>query len=1198
MTDIATLEVELDLDSGQFNAKLTKAGASIKKFGSTVDKQSESLVTMKRQMDGVGDALVKLHKLAMGFAGFEIIKSGVKDLIDAQKSLQQIQYGLKGALGTAAEAANAYSYISKESQKLGLNLQVTATEFTKVTAAATAMNVPMSQQKKLFDALARAQTVMHLSTDQVKYSTMALAQMFGKGKIQAEELRRQIGEQIPGVVPRFQNAVMQMVKGTDLAGKSFDQLLKAGALTTDKFLPALIQALQESGRGADEASQGLNANLNRLSTAWFKLKASMTSGLFNDALIASVSALAAHLGQLAAAALAVSAVMGAKYLGGKVAKGAGKVERIQQETKGAAAAAAAEKQWQEQVVKSNASIIEQNTRITANREAQIARNTELLESIKLTQDQARADIAAAEATIAHQKSTVGLTANYRARAKAELQLQIATAQLTKAERAEAETATVLFNAKQRLLENERAIIAATEAQTVARGALTEAEEAAAITSTARLGSAAKSLGSGLLALVGGPIGATILAIAGLGYGISKVIEINKEYHKQTKQMGQDLQDLTNELDAAAEAYGKFGSKENASAAVSAFTTQSDALTKYKADLADLIKQRDDLHASSSMSAFGGPGAMIGIDNELSKVNDRIETLRNKIGPAQDALDALGQKMNFGLTPAIDGVKEALDRLKAGASFGNVFKGLLDGANNSIKSMDEAKANFDKIVGEMDASRAVNEKKAETIGKTRAQLENDRYQKALTYLKQQKIANADLYQSNLEQLNSTHAAALKDAEAADAAVANKKAQTKAENALRQAESQRKSQFDGFITRIKERNAQDLESLNLSKKLTPEERLRASIMAQMTSAKIKLNQTQKDAIKTALDELVVNGKRLKQMNDQIRATQQLKQLQDKLNGEKQTVRQADQATLAGIGVSTDEQQRLERRAAISREYTQNLKDLNASRKNMAPEDYEKQKNLIKQQYTWRLTEEKNFQAQKTALEQDSTNGFLVGLHNYIDGAKKMGVQMQQVAQDAMSQLTDTLTTLVTTGKASFKDLFTYLLKEIVHVLMAKAVAKLVDLLMSIGGGSSMSQASSFNSSSMAGSSNFSAATYSANGNVMTPAGPAQLNYYENGGIARSPQLSIFGEGRLPEAYVPLPDGRSIPVTMKGGGAGGGMQNNVSVNVNVDNSGNADGKSDGSNDNAKKLGQMLDSKVRSVMAREMRQGGLLWKMRNNNG
>jgi tape measure domain-containing protein len=58
--------------------------------------------------------------------------------------------------------------------------------------------------------------------------------------------------------------------------------------------------------------------------------------------------------------------------------------------------------------------------------------------------------------------------------------------------------------------------------------------------------------------------------------------------------------------------------------------------------------------------------------------------------------------------------------------------------------------------------------------------------------------------------------------------------------------------------------------------------------------------------------------------------------------------------------------------------------------------------------------------------------------------------------------------------------------------------------------------------------------ADGGVMTGGGPLPLRKYAAGGIARSAQVAVFGEGDRPEAYVPLPDGRSIPVTMQGGGA----------------------------------------------------------------
>jgi hypothetical protein len=67
--------------------------------------------------------------------------------------------------------------------------------------------------------------------------------------------------------------------------------------------------------------------------------------------------------------------------------------------------------------------------------------------------------------------------------------------------------------------------------------------------------------------------------------------------------------------------------------------------------------------------------------------------------------------------------------------------------------------------------------------------------------------------------------------------------------------------------------------------------------------------------------------------------------------------------------------------------------------------------------------------------------------------------------------------------------------------------------------------------------------ADGGIMSGMGSIPLRKYAAGGIARSPQMAMFGEGSMNEAYVPLPDGRSIPVTMKGGAQQAG---NVTVNV----------------------------------------------------
>ena len=117
-----------------------------------------------------------------------------------------------------------------------------------------------------------------------------------------------------------------------------------------------------------------------------------------------------------------------------------------------------------------------------------------------------------------------------------------------------------------------------------------------------------------------------------------------------------------------------------------------------------------------------------------------------------------------------------------------------------------------------------------------------------------------------------------------------------------------------------------------------------------------------------------------------------------------------------------------------------------------------------------------------------------------------------------------------------------------------------------------------------------TPSANGNIMTDHGPLQLNKYASGGIANSPQLSLFGEGRKPEAYVPLPDGRSIPVTMKGNSNAG---DNISIQVNINTTTNSsETKAIGGNskDSMASLGNLISQKVKEVIINEKRPNGLL--------
>lgn len=122
--------------------------------------------------------------------------------------------------------------------------------------------------------------------------------------------------------------------------------------------------------------------------------------------------------------------------------------------------------------------------------------------------------------------------------------------------------------------------------------------------------------------------------------------------------------------------------------------------------------------------------------------------------------------------------------------------------------------------------------------------------------------------------------------------------------------------------------------------------------------------------------------------------------------------------------------------------------------------------------------------------------------------------------------------------------------------------------------------------------------ADGGIMTSRGPVPLRRYAGGGIATSPQLALFGEGSVPEAYVPVPSGR-IPVELRGGGLRGGLsggmtvQTNISVNMTAPAGGQGSGGSDGRGnmmEQARELGAIVTAMVNKNLQDQMRPGGLL--------
>jgi hypothetical protein len=186
------------------------------------------------------------------------------------------------------------------------------------------------------------------------------------------------------------------------------------------------------------------------------------------------------------------------------------------------------------------------------------------------------------------------------------------------------------------------------------------------------------------------------------------------------------------------------------------------------------------------------------------------------------------------------------------------------------------------------------------------------------------------------------------------------------------------------------------------------------------------------------------------------------------------------------------------------------------------------------------------------------------DYIKNATNAAKQVKDVLGNSFKSIENSMVEFFTTGKAGFKELANTIIKDLLRIQIQRNI--LAPLAGALGSSSLFSSLSS---------------AFFADGGVMTSSGPLPLRKYASGGVANSPQMAIYGEGSTPEAYVPLPDGRRIPVAMQGGG-----NTNVNVVVNMDGATTARGDTPSGLD----LGNLIAGVVKNTLVNEKRPGGLL--------
>jgi tape measure domain-containing protein len=212
------------------------------------------------------DRLRSQSAAVFAFIGGASIGTAVRALASARMEAERVSGALTVAAGSAEQAARQFQYVTGFSDQMGLSASETALAYARFAVSARGTALEGAKARDVFEAVAGASTALSLSADDTAGVLLALSQMISKGKVQAEELRGQLGERLPGA---FQLAARAMGVTTS----ELDDMLKKGEVMAEDLLPKLATELDKTfGDQAVRAASGFTAEVNRLANAWERLK--------------------------------------------------------------------------------------------------------------------------------------------------------------------------------------------------------------------------------------------------------------------------------------------------------------------------------------------------------------------------------------------------------------------------------------------------------------------------------------------------------------------------------------------------------------------------------------------------------------------------------------------------------------------------------------------------------------------------------------------------------------------------------------------------------------------------------------------------------------------------------------------------------------------------------------------------------------
>ncbi|EOV6915508.1 tape measure protein [Escherichia coli] len=279
-----------NIGSEKFNAELAKLNQSLRETLNKLRSQTKA-TSINNTSDAFNNLASNAIKLSGAFYSVMGALNAYKAIMNAGLKRDSAQRAAKFVLGD--KASEAETFIRGLADKTGLNISEGLSSYAKFAAGAQG-SMSQEQTQELFGNATAMSRLMGLSNDELNGILKAFEQMASKGKIQAEELRGQLGDRMAGAFKLFAEAL-------GMTATELDKAMKDGKILSSDTLPKVAKQMGlmiDKAGGWAEVAKSTQTALGKLANNWDDTMVKIFSGSQDElnGFLSSLSNLLSEMG--------------------------------------------------------------------------------------------------------------------------------------------------------------------------------------------------------------------------------------------------------------------------------------------------------------------------------------------------------------------------------------------------------------------------------------------------------------------------------------------------------------------------------------------------------------------------------------------------------------------------------------------------------------------------------------------------------------------------------------------------------------------------------------------------------------------------------------------------------------------------------------------------------------------------------------